>query len=98
MLEQSIENITKSDSRFAPAFVDYHVLVDITFNGRCLINNIYITKESNKYIFISYTLSPQLRNVNTGFTLKNKNADPDKYEYSSHGIGFDSRSEFLFTD
>ena len=27
-----------------------------------------------------------------------KNADPDKYKYSSYRIGFDSRSEFLFTD
>ena len=26
-----------------------------------------------------------------------KNADPDKYNYSGYGIGFDSRSEFLFT-
>ena len=27
-----------------------------------------------------------------------KNADLDKYKYSSYSIGFDSRSEFLFTD
>ena len=27
-----------------------------------------------------------------------KNADPDKYKYSSWGIGFDSCSEFSFTD
>ena len=27
-----------------------------------------------------------------------KNADPDKYKYSSYGIGFDSHSQFLFTD
>ena len=27
-----------------------------------------------------------------------KNADPDKYKYSSYNIGFDSRSEFSFTD
>ena len=26
-----------------------------------------------------------------------KNADLDKYKYSSYGKGFDSRSEFLFT-
>ena len=29
---------------------------------------------------------------------KTKNADPGKYKYSSYGTGFDSRSEFLFTD
>ena len=58
-------------------------------------------------LYISYTLGLQLRNVNTNFTLGNclfgsvkltKNADPDKYKYSGYGIGFDSRSEFLFTD
>ena len=27
-----------------------------------------------------------------------KNADLDKYKYSAYGIGFDSRSEFSFTD
>ena len=56
----------------------------------------------------SHTLSPWLRNLNTDFTLTNclfgsvkltKNADSDKYRYDSgYGIGFDSRSEFLFTD
>ena len=27
-----------------------------------------------------------------------KNADSDKYKYRGYGIGFDSRSEFLFKD
>ena len=39
MSAENIENITKSDSNFAPSFVDYHVLSGITFNGYCLINN-----------------------------------------------------------
>ena len=26
------------------------------------------------------------------------NADPDKYKYSGYGIGFESHSEFSFTD
>ena len=72
------------------------MLPDINFNGHCLIN-----------LCISYILNPWLRNVNTDFTLNNclfgpvkitKNADLDKYKYSGYGIGFDSRSEFLFTD
>ena len=58
-------------------------------------------------LYISYTLNPWLRNLNIDFTLKNclfgsvkltKNADPDKYKYSGYEIGFDSRSEFSFTD
>ena len=48
-----------------------------------------------------------VRGLKTDFTLNNrlsesvkrtKNADPDKYKYSSYGIRFDSRSEFSFTD
>ena len=36
MSEENIENITKSDSNFAPTFVHYHLLPDMTFNGHCL--------------------------------------------------------------
>ena len=98
--------LIKSDSNFAPTFVDHHLLPDIYFNGHCLINNICIPKKVIN-LYISYTINPQLRNLNTDFTLGNclfesvkltKNADLDKDKYSGCGIGFDSRSEFLFTD
>ena len=55
---------------------------------------------------ISYKLNPQLRILNTDFTLNNclfgsakltKNAGPDKYKYGSCGIGFDFCSQFSFT-
>ena len=100
MSEENIENITKSSSKFAPAFVNYHVLPGIHFNGHCLINNNYIPKKVIN-IYISYTLNPQLRNLNTDFTLDDclfgseklgKNADLDKYKYNGYGVGF------LFTD
>ena len=56
MSEESIENITKSDSNFAPNFVDHHSLPDINFNGHCLIkNNISIPKKVIN-LYISYTL------------------------------------------
>ena len=61
MSEENIENITKSDSNFAPTFVHYHLLPDINFNGNCLINNISIPKKVIN-LYISYTLNPQLRN------------------------------------
>ena len=70
------------------------------------MNNFYIPKYVIN-IYISYRLNPCLRNLSTYFTLNNylfgsvkltKNTDPDKYKYSSYGIGFESRSEFLFTD
>ena len=52
-------------------------------------------------------INPDLRNLNTGFTLGNclfgsvkltKNANLDKNSYRCHSIGFDSRLKFLFTD
>ena len=71
MSEESVENITKSDSNFAPNFVDHHSLPDINFNGHCLIkNNISILKKVIN-IYISYTLGLQLRNFITTFTLSN---------------------------
>ena len=46
MSKENIENITKSNSNFAPTFVDHRVLSDINFNGQCLINkNISIPKK-----------------------------------------------------
>ena len=54
--EESTENITKSDSNFAPTFVDHHVLPDTNFTGDCLIkNNISIPKKVIN-LYISYTL------------------------------------------
>ena len=71
MSEESLENITKSDSNFAQTFIDLHVLPDINFNGHCLIrSNISIPKKVVN-LYISYTLGLQLRNSNTDFTLSN---------------------------
>ena len=70
ILRNITKNITKSDSNFAPTFVDHHVLPEINFNGHCSINDIigYISKRViNLYIF--YILNPWLRILNTGFTL-----------------------------
>ena len=87
MSEQNIENITKLDSNFAPAFVDHHVLSDINFNGHCLINNNISIPKSVINLYISYILNPWLKDLNKSFTLNNclygsvkltKNADPDK--------------------
>ena len=92
MSDEYIENITKSDSNFAPTFVDHHLLSDRNFNGHCLINNNISIPEKVMNLYISYTISPWLRNLNTDFTLNNcifgsvklnKNADPGKYKYSS---------------
>ena len=61
MSEESIQNIAKSDSNFAPSFVDHHSLPGMNFNGNCLIkSNISIPKKLIK-LSISYTLGPRLK-------------------------------------
>ena len=54
MPEESIENITKSDSNFAPTFVDHQLLSDMNSNGHCSIkNNISIPKKvTNLYVTV----------------------------------------------
>ena len=107
MSEESIENITKSNSLFAPTFFNHYILLDVNFNWNCLINNnISIPKKViNTYIF--YILNQWLRDLNTDFTLGNclfgsvkltQNADSDKYIYTGYGIGFDLGSEFSLPD
>ena len=82
MSEENIENITKSDTNFAPATADHHVLPDMNFYGRCFINNIYIPK---KVLYIYTYIYIYIYFVHT------------KYIYSDFGIGFDCRSGFLCT-
>ena len=62
--EERIENISKSNSKFVPKFVDRHLLPHINFKGYFLIkNNIFAPKKViNLYIF--YKLNPQLRIFN----------------------------------
>ena len=57
MPEESLENMTKLGSNFAPTIVDHHVLPDINVNGHCLLKkNFLATQVVNLYI--SYTLFP----------------------------------------
>ena len=71
MSEENIESVTKSESNFAPTFVDHHVLPDIKFNGYCLINNNISIPKIVVNLSISYILNLWLRNLNTDFTLNN---------------------------
>ena len=56
MSEESLENITKSNSNFAPTFVDHHLLSDMNFN-RHRLKKVSIPKKSNKYIYFLHTRS-----------------------------------------
>ena len=66
--EENIESITKSDSNFAPTFVDQHLLPDLNFNGHCLIKSNFCIPKKVIHLYLSYKLGPQLRNLNTYFT------------------------------
>ena len=57
MSEENLKSITKSNSNFAPTFVDHHLLPNTNYNRHCLINNIPIPKKVIN-LYISYTLSP----------------------------------------
>ena len=86
---------------------NYYPLTYIKFNVNCLTNN-------NNNLFldavnscICYELDRPSWDLDTNFSLGNclfgsekltKNADPDKYKYSSYSIGFDSLSEFSLVD
>ena len=50
-----------------------------------------------KDLNIDFTIGNCLSGLSEAVKLTN-NADLDKYEYSGNGTGFDSRSEFLWTD
>ena len=102
---KGFENITKSSINFAPTFGDHHLLPDVNFDRYCVIkNNVYIPDKVMN-LYISYKLPLWLRNLSKGFALDNclfrsvkltKNVDPDKYKYTSHAIGFDSHSVFIY--
>ena len=105
--EENIENMTTSDSSFAPALINCYPLPDIKFNGNCLINNNNnIIASGMINIYYSYTLDQWSQDLHTDFTLGNwlfgsvnltKKADPDKCKYSGYDRGFDSRSQLSFT-
>ena len=91
--------MNKSDSNFAPTFVDHHLFLDITFNGDFLINNNISIPKKVINLYISYTLTPCLRYLNTDFTLNHflfgsvkltKNADTNIQKCSGYGICMNS--------
>ena len=69
MSKDIIKNITKSDSNFASNFVDHQLLPDKNFNEHCLIKNSISISKKVINVYISYTLIPKLKHLNTEFTL-----------------------------
>ena len=102
-----MKKITTSDSSFALTLNNFYPLPDIKFNGHCLINSNNDPLLGAVTLYICCTIDRWSSYWKTDFTLGNcffgsvkltKDADPDKYKYSSYGMGFDSRSQFSFTD
>ena len=86
--EKKIENITTSNSNFAPALINYYQLPDIKFDENCLINN-NIIDFGMINIYISNTRDWWSKDLDTDFTFGNclfgsvkltKNADQCKYK------------------
>ena len=104
MSEEIIENIAKSDSSFAPTFVDHHSLPDINFNRHCLIkNNIFIPKNVINFlrellIYFLHITHFTLCNCWFGSVKLTRKTHLDKYKYTGQGIRFDSCGEYSLPD
>ena len=103
--EESIKPPVTSDNSLNPLINYYNNKIRAKFTGSCLkqysshykhktIVNIYIFYELGASI--SNDNDPTLKNCLCGAVTLTKNADIDKYKYSSYGIGFDRRSAFSF--
>ena len=77
--------------QFCTNFCISSLLQDMNLNGHCSIKNNTSIPKKLINLYISYTLAPQLRNLNTYFTVGNclfgsvkltNNADLDKDKYT----------------
>ena len=102
----SAKNIDPPTNSLSPSINYAGDKIRVEFNGSCLRQSNKLTYTHGKVvnIYIVYELGASSSNVNDP-TIKNclfgaitltKNADIDKYGYSSYGIGFDRRESFLF--
>ena len=103
---EKIINPYESDTKFSPVYDSWYGLLRVI--GICLKQKIvsFLHKKVVN-LYISYTLDKWSKDLSTDFTLGNclfgavkltKNVNLDKYEYSGYSIGFDSRSQILWTD
>ena len=100
---KSLKLPTTSDNSLNPelSYVDYRIRVQ--FLGSCLKQSkITYTHKKTVNIYIVYELGtssshiddPILKNYLFGAVTLTKNADIDKYRYSSYGIWFDRKGSF----
>ena len=102
---ESIKPPTTSDNSLTPALNYYSTKIRVKFTGSCLkqskisythgkVVNIYIVYELGASS--SHNNDPTLKKSLFAAVTLTKNADIDKYGYSSYGIVFDRRSSFSF--
>ena len=102
---ESIKPPIHSDTSLSPAVSYYGTKMRVKFTGSCLkqpkisythgnVINISIVYEFGASI--TYNNDPTLKNCFFGAVTLAKNADIDKYGYSSYGTGFDRKSSFSF--
>ena len=102
---ETIEPPSTSNISISPQFSFYGAKMRVEFIGSCLkqpkISHTH-RKVVNIYIFYdlgssgSSNSDPTLQNCLFSAVTLTKNADIDKYKYSSYGIEFDRRSSFSF--
>ena len=103
--DETIKSPTTSDNSLTPALSFYGFKPRVKFTGRCLKQDkITYTLGKTIKIYIAYELSactshstdPTLKNCLLGGVKLTKNANSDKYHYSSYGIEFDRNESFPF--
>ena len=108
MPQESIKNSHTSNITFAPELTKDFQSSIVKFKGICFKqNSVSFFHKKVINLFISYRTDAWSKDLNSDFTPVNclfgavkltKNADPDKYKCNNYGIGFDSRSQFSWTD
>ena len=102
---ESIKPPTATNNSLTPELNYYGTKTKIKFTGSCLKQSSHIlTHKKVVNIYIVYELAassshdsdPTIKNCLFGAVTLTKNADIDKYRYSSYGIGFDRRGSFSF--
>ena len=104
--DKTITPYAASDNSLTPLIDCYCSKVRVKFNKLCLKEPNKLTYDYGKKvnIYIYYELgasssndgNPTLKDCLIGAVTLTKNADIEKYGYSSYGIGFDRRSSFSF--
>ena len=102
----SNENIDPSTTSLSPSINYVGNKIRVKFTGSCLKQSNKLTYTHGKVvnIYIVYELGassshvndPTLKNCLFGAVILTKNADIDKYGYSSYGTEFDRRARFSF--